>query len=58
MEFYRKYSVVNEKANLEDIWIDPHHGKEIVLGEFVNRKKPSYLMREEELINSLKGVKQ
>ncbi len=57
MEFYRKYSTVNDKANLEDIWIDPHHGKEIVLGEFVNRKKPSYLMREAELINSLKEMK-
>lgn len=55
MEFYRKNSVVRNDAKLEDISIDPHHGKEIVLGEFVNRKRPSYTDLENEQFRKARG---
>lgn len=57
MEFYRKNSTVQDDARLEDIGIDPHHGKEIVLGEFVHRTRPSYIMLEKELIGKAGGAK-
>ncbi len=54
MEFYRTKSVVQNDAKLEDISIDPFHGKQVVLGEFVKRKRPSYIMLEQELTAKLK----
>lgn len=54
MEFYRKNSVVNDDADLDEVSIDPFHGDQIILGEFVNRKRPSYLMRESEVIRKAK----
>lgn len=55
MEFYRTKSIVQHDAKLEDVSIDPHHGKEIVLGDFLNRKRPSFIEREQELIERLRG---
>ena len=55
MEFYRKSSVVQNDAKLEDISIDPFHGKDIVLGDFVNRKRASYITLEHELIDRIRG---
>ncbi len=57
MEFYRTKSIVQNDARLEDISIDPFHGKEIVLGEFVNKKRPSYTMLERDLISKAMGGK-
>ena len=49
MEFYRKNSVVDNEAKLEDVSIDPHHGKQIILGEFVNKRRPSFIELEREV---------
>lgn len=57
MEFYRSKSTVQNDARLEDVSIDPFHGKPVVLGDFVNRKRPSYIMLENELVRKAMGVK-
>ena len=56
MEFYRSNSVVRNYAKLDDISIDPFHGKPVVLGDFVNRKRASYVNLERELVKkSMEG---
>lgn len=55
MEFFRTMSVVNNDANLNDITLDPTQNKEIVLGDFVNRKRLSFIERETELLKSKRG---
>lgn len=55
MEFYRTRSTVQHDAKLEEISIDPFHGKDIVLGEFVKRKRLSYTMLEKEVVEKAMG---
>ncbi len=55
MEFFRTMSVVNNDANLNDITLDPTQNKEIVLGDFVNRKRLSFIERETELLKRKRG---
>ncbi|MEM3237621.1 MAG: thiamine pyrophosphate-dependent enzyme [Thermoplasmata archaeon] len=55
MDHYRNYSVVDPNAKLEDITIDISSKKPIVLGEFVNRRRESYLESEERLIKKARG---
>ncbi|MEM0161040.1 MAG: thiamine pyrophosphate-dependent enzyme [Thermoplasmata archaeon] len=55
MDHYRNYSIVDPNAKLEDITIDISSKKPIVLGEFVNRRRESYLESEERLIKKARG---
>lgn len=50
MEHYRKHSIIDNEAKLEDIGIDFAGEKPIVLGDFVTRKKDSYIMDEQKII--------
>jgi 2-oxoglutarate ferredoxin oxidoreductase subunit beta len=58
MDHYRNYSIVDNNAKLEGIGIDISSKKPIVLGDFLNKQRESYLESEQRLIKRARGEKQ
>jgi len=51
MEYFRDKSVVDNNADLSDIAVTAHPEDKVVVGNFVDRKRPSY----QELLDELRG---
>ena len=53
MRYFKEHSRVDHRADLQTVEIDPTNGKEIIVGNFVDLEKPSYLDVKNSLLEGL-----
>lgn len=53
MRYFKEHSRVDHKADLEDIELDPTSGNEMIVGNFRDIEKPSYLEVKDQLLEGI-----